>query len=144
MANPAPGGADDYNTKIIAEFRANQGRVGGPWAGTPMILIHHTGARSGIERVSPLGCFPQADGRWAIVASNGGSPTHPDWYYNLKANPKITVETGARTFTVLAEELDDTARAGLWPKLIAEAPSLGGFQASTRRQIQVFMLTRLD
>ena len=104
MANPAPGGADDYNTKIIEEFRANQGRVGGPWAGTPMILIHHIGARSGIERVTPLACSPQETGRFAIAASNGGSPTHPHWYHNLKANPKITVEVGAQTFTVLAEE----------------------------------------
>ena len=144
MTNPAPGGADDYNTKIIAEFRANQGRVGGPWTGTPMILIYHIGARSGIERVSPLGCFPQADGRFAIAASNGGSPTHPDWYYNLKANPKIKAEVGAQTFTVLAEELKDTARAGLWPKLVAEAPSVGEFQARTARRIPVFMLTRQD
>ena len=144
MANPASGGADDYNTKIVEEFRANQGRVGGPLAGTPMILIHHIGARSGIERVSPLGCFPQADGRFAIVASNGGSPTHPDWYYNLKANPTTKAEVGPQTFTVLAEELDGTARAGLWPELVAEAPSLGEFQARTTRQIPVFMLTRRD
>jgi deazaflavin-dependent oxidoreductase (nitroreductase family) len=145
MANSAPGGgANDYNTKIIEEFRANRGRVGGPWAGTPMILIHHIGARSGIERVSPLGCFPQADGRFAIAASNGGSPTHPDWYYNLKANPRIKAEVGTQTFTVLAEELDDTARAGLWPKLAAEAPSVGEFQARTTRHIPVFMLTRQD
>jgi deazaflavin-dependent oxidoreductase (nitroreductase family) len=145
MASSAPGGgADDYNATIIEEFRAHRGRVGGPWAGTPMILIHHIGARSGIERVSPLGCFPMADGRFVIAASNGGSPTHPDWYYNLKANPKIKAEVGAQTFTVLAEELDDTARAGLWPTLVAEAPSLGGFQAATTRQIPVFMLTRQD
>src|SRR5208337_2119664 len=144
MANPAPGGASDYNTKIIEEFRANEGRVGGPWAGTPMILIHHIGARSGIERVSPLGCFPQADGRFAIVASNGGPPTHPDWYYNLKASPKIKAEVGAQTFTVVAEELDGPARAGLWPKLVAEAPAVGEFQARTTRQIPVFMLTRRD
>ena len=144
MANSAPDGADDYNTTIIEEFRANQGHVGGPWAGTPMILIHHIGARSGIERVSPLGCFPQADGRFAIAASNGGSPTHPDWSYNLKANPKIKAEVGAQTFTVLAEELDDTARARLWPELVAEAPSVGEFQARTKRQIPVFMLTRQD
>src|SRR5215471_20048132 len=143
MANSG-GGADGYNTKIIEEFRANQGRVGGPWAGTPMILIHHIGARSGIERVSPLGSLPQADGRWVIVASNGGSPTHPDWYYNLKANPKIKAEVGTQTFTVVAEELDGTARARLWPKLVAEAPSVGEFQARTTRQIPVFMLTRLD
>jgi deazaflavin-dependent oxidoreductase (nitroreductase family) len=143
MANSAPGGgANDYNTKIIDEFRANQGRVGGPWAGTPLILIHHIGARSGTERVTPLGCFPQPDGRFAIAASNGGSPTHPDWCYNLKANPTITAEVGTHTFTVLAEELDDTARAGLWPKLAAEAPSLGEYQTRTTRQIPVFMLTR--
>jgi deazaflavin-dependent oxidoreductase (nitroreductase family) len=144
MADPAPGGASDYNTKIIDEFRANGGRVGGPWAGTPMILIHHIGARSGIERVTPLGCFPQADDRWAIAASNGGSPTHPDWYYNLKASPKIKAEVGPQTFTVIAEELGATARARLWPTLVAKAPSVGEFQARTTRQIPVFMLTRLD
>jgi hypothetical protein len=72
--------ANDFNTKIIEEFRANEGRVGGPWAGTTLILIHHIGAKSAIERVTPLGCFPQGDGRCVIVASNGGSLTHPDWY----------------------------------------------------------------
>ena len=120
MANSAPGGeANDYNTKIIEEFRANQGRVGGPWAGTPMILIHHIGARSGIERVTPLACSPQADGQFAIVAANGGAPAHPGWYYNLRAHPRITVEVGAETFTVLAAELEGTARAGVWAKLVA-------------------------
>jgi deazaflavin-dependent oxidoreductase (nitroreductase family) len=144
MANSASGGADDYNTKIIEEFRANEGRVGGPWAGTPMILIHHIGAKSGIERVTPLGCFPREAGRFAIVASNGGSPTHPDWYHNLKANPRIKVEVGAQKFPVLAEELDDAARAELWPKLVAEAPQLGEYRARITRQIPVFMLTRQD
>jgi len=134
----------DYNTRIIEEFRANEGRVGGPWAGTTLILLHHLGARSGIERVVPLGCFPRGDGRFAIAASNGGSRTHPDWYYNLKANPRINVEVGTQAFTVLAEELDDTARAGLWPTLVAEAPTLGKYQAGTTRQIPVFMLTRAD
>ena len=143
MANSAPGSlAKDYNTTIIEEFRANRGRVGGPWAGTPLILIHHLGARSGIERTTPLACSPQGQGRYVIVASNGGSPTHPDWYYNVKANPSIKAEVGAQTFTVLAEELDGAARAGLWPKLVAEAPSLGEFQARATRQIPVFMLTR--
>ena len=134
--------ANDYNGKIIEEFRANEGRVGGPWAGIPLILIHHIGAKSRIERVTPLGCSPQGDGRFAIVASNGGSPTHPDWYYNLKANPRIKVEVGTQTFTVWAEELDATARAVLWPKLVAEAPQLGEFQTRITRQIPVFMLTR--
>ncbi|MBV9450531.1 MAG: nitroreductase family deazaflavin-dependent oxidoreductase [Streptosporangiaceae bacterium] len=144
MTNPAAGGASDYNTAIIEEFRANQGRVGGPWAGTTLILIHHIGAKSGIERVLPLGCFLHGDDRFAIVASNGGSPAHPNWYYNLKANPRITVEVGAQTFTVVAEELDDTARAELWPRLVARAPSVGEYQAKTTRQIPVFMLTRQD
>ena len=139
-----PSGASDYNTKIIEEFRANEGRVGGPWAGIMLILIHHIGAKSGIERVTPLAFNPQPDGRFAIAAANGGSPTHPDWYYNLKASPKIKAEVGAQTFTVVAEELDDPARAGLWPKLVAEAPSVGEFQARTARQIPVFMLTRQD
>ena len=143
MADSAPGGASDFNTKVIEEFRANQGRVGGPWAGTTLILIHHIGARSGTERVTPLGCSPQGEGRFAIVASNGGSPAHPDWYYNLKANPRIKGEVGIQTFTVMAEELDDTARAGLWPKLVAEHPSIGEYQARTTRQIPVVMLTRL-
>jgi deazaflavin-dependent oxidoreductase (nitroreductase family) len=144
MANSATGGANDYNTKIIEEFRANKGLVGGPWAGTTLILIHHIGAKSGIERVLPLGCFFGGDGRFAIVASNGGSPAHPAWYHDLKANPRITVEVGAQTFTVLAEELDDTALAELWPKLVAWAPNLGKYQARTARQIPVFMLTRQD
>ena len=133
---------DDYNTRIIEEFRANDGRVGGPWTGTTLILIHHIGARSGIEHITPLGCSPRGDGRFAIIASNGGSPTHPAWYYNLKANPRIQVEVGAQTFTVLAEELGGTARAELWPKLVAEFPTVGEYQGKTARQIPVFMLTR--
>jgi deazaflavin-dependent oxidoreductase (nitroreductase family) len=144
MAKPAAARANDYNAKIIEEFRANEGRVGGPWAGATLILVHHVGAKSGIERVSPLGCFPQEDGRFAIVASHGGSPTHPDWYYNLKANPRIEVEVGTQAFTVLAEELDDTTRAELWPKLVAEAPQLVEYQARITRRIPVFMLTRQD
>jgi deazaflavin-dependent oxidoreductase (nitroreductase family) len=144
MANSAPGGNNDYNAKIIEEFRANEGRVGGPWEGAPLILVHHVGAKSGIERVTPLGCFPQGDDRFAVVASNGGSPTHPDWYHNLKANPRTTVEVGAEAFTVLAEELDGSARAELWPNLVAKAPQLGESQARVTRQIPVIMLTRQD
>ena len=131
--------ANDFNAKIIEEFRANEGRVGGPLAGTPMILIHHIGAKSGIERVTPLACSPQGNGRFAIVAANGGSPAHPDWYYNLKANPRIKVEVGTKTFTVVAEELDDTTRGELWPKLVAESPTVGEHQAKTTRQIPVFI-----
>jgi len=142
MTTSAPDEGSDYNAKIIKEFRANQGRVGGPWAGTTLILIHHLGARSGVERVTPLGCSADGDGHFVIVASSGGSPTHPDWYYNLRASPRITVEVGAQTFTVLADELTDIARAELWPKLVAQYPTLGEHQAKTTRQFPVFMLTR--
>lgn len=142
MAPSASDGSNDFNNKIIEEFRANQGRVGGAWAGTPMILIHHIGAKSGIERVTPLAYTPQGDSRYVIVASNGGAPTHPDWYYNLKANPRIKVELGTQTFTVFAEELEATARAGLWPKLVAAWPSLGEFATKTTRRIPLLVLTR--
>jgi deazaflavin-dependent oxidoreductase (nitroreductase family) len=147
----APGEASDYNSEIIEEFRANRGRVGGMWAGTTLLLLHHVGAKSGIERVTPLACSPRGGDRFAIWAANGGSPTHPNWYYNLKANPRITVEVGAQTFTVLAEELGDTARAELWPQLVAEwpkpvadSPDLGATQAKSARQFPVFLLTRED
>ncbi len=116
MANSAPSGPSDYNTKIIEEFRANGGRVGGPWAGITLILIHHIGAKSGIERVSPLAYSLQGDGHFAIWAANGGSPGHPNWYYNLKADPRIKAEVDTQTFTVLAQELDDCPR-----RAVAEA-----------------------
>ena len=144
MTKPAPAEGSAHNAEIVQEFRASQGRAGGPWAGTTLILIHHIGARSGVERVTPLGCSSQPDGRFVIVASSGGSPTHPDWYHNLKANPTITVEAGAQMLTVLADELAGAARAELWPKLVADYPTLGEHQASTTRQFPVFMLTRQD
>jgi deazaflavin-dependent oxidoreductase (nitroreductase family) len=110
----------------------------------PVILIHHIGAKSGIERVTPLACSPRGAGRFAVWAANGGSPAHPAWDHNLKANPTVTGEVGTRTFRVVAEELDGTARAQLWPKLVAQYPSLGEVQAKTTRQFPVFLLTRQD
>ncbi len=144
MANSAAGGASDYNTGIIEEFRANHGRVGGPWVGITLTLVHHMGARSGIQRVTPVACHPQPDGRFAIWAANGGSPTHPNWYYNLKAHPEITVEVGAQAFTVLAQELDGAPRAELWAKLVSVYPQLAGAQAKATRQIPLFLLTPQD
>jgi deazaflavin-dependent oxidoreductase (nitroreductase family) len=144
MANQAPEAVKEFNASVIEEFRANAGRVGGPLAGTMIILVHHIGARSGTERVVPLAYSPQGDGRFVIVATNGGSSTHPDWYHNLKANPRIKVEVGALTFTARAEELDDTARAAIWPSLIAQSASVGEFQSRTTRKIPVFILTRSD
>lgn len=144
MANQVSSGGTSYNAKIIEEFRATGGRPGGEWAGTTLILIHHIGARSGTEQVTPVGCFLLGNGRFAIVASNGGSPAHPGWYYNLKANPRIKAELGTESFTVPAEELEGTARAELWPKLVVRYPTVGEHQAKTTRQVPVFMLTRQD
>jgi deazaflavin-dependent oxidoreductase (nitroreductase family) len=142
----------DYNTTIIEEFRANGGRVGGMWEGTTLILLHHIGARSGVERVTPVACSPQGQDRFAIWAANGGAPAHPNWYHNLKAHPEITIEVGTQTLPVLAQELDDSARAVLWPKLVAQwpkpgvdgSPDLGAAQARTTRQFPIFLLTRQD
>ena len=137
--------ASDYNAAIIQEFRATGGHPGGEWAGTPMILHppHRRQVRD--QRVTPLGCLPLGDGRFAVVASSGESlPAHPAWYHNLLAHPVISVEAGTETFTVVAEELDPAARAGLWPTLVARFPTVGKYQASTTRQIPVFILTRQD
>ena len=133
---------NEYNAAIMEEFRSSNGRVGGSWAGYVVILIHQVGARSAVERTTPLSCFPVDDDRWAIVASNRGSERHPDWYYYLKANPVITVELGTETFAVLAEELHGTARAALWPTLVADVPRLGDLQTGIARQMPVFILTR--
>jgi deazaflavin-dependent oxidoreductase (nitroreductase family) len=140
----APDGrdSDDFDRRTVEEFRANGGRVGGALARTPLLLLHHIGARSGIERVTPLACSPQPDGRYVIVASNGGSPAHPGWYHNLKAHPTVNVEVGAETVTVRAEELEGAERDALWPALVAESPSLGEYQARTARRIPVVVLER--
>ena len=134
--------ASEFTDSVIAEFRANDGRVGGDLAGTPVLLIHHLGARTRTERVTPLAYSSQADGRLVIAASNGGSPRHPAWYHNLKAHPTIAVELGTETFTALAEEVTGAAHADLWPKLAAASPTLGEFQAKTARRIPLFTLTR--
>lgn len=132
----------DWNAKIIEEFRANEGRVGGPFAGAPMILIHHIGARSGTERVSPLVCFPEPDGSMLIIASKAGAPTNPDWYHNLKANPKIDVEVGTETFAVHAVEVDAAERDEAWARMTAERPGFAEYQTKTTRLIPVLRLTR--
>lgn len=133
----------EFNRRIIEEFRANEGRVGGDLAGTTVILVHHVGARTGIVRVVPLVSTPLADGRHVIAASNGGSATHPSWYHNLRAHPTVTVEAGARTFVARADELGPSARADRWPQLVAASPALGEFQARTAREIPLLVLTPL-
>jgi deazaflavin-dependent oxidoreductase (nitroreductase family) len=136
--------ADEHNTnsQVIGEFRANSGRLGGAPAGTPVVLVHHIGARSGIEHVTPLAYTPHRDGRYIVVASNGGSSAHPSWYHNLKAHPRVQLEVHTETFTALAQELTGAARARLWPTLVATYPSVGAFQAATARRIPVILLSR--
>ena len=134
----------DWNTTIIEEFRANEGKVGGRFEGAPLILIHHIGAKSGTERVTPVGCFPQPDGRFAIVASNGGAPASPDWYYNLKAHPEISVEFGTETFAVAVRELEGAEREKVWLDAVGAAPALGEYRNKTPRTIPVLLLTRIS
>src|ERR1700761_3183894 len=85
---------DDFNSKIIAEFRANQGVVGGPFEGMRLLLLHTTGAKSGRERVSPVALQDLGDGRYAVFASKAGAPDNPAWYHNLVAHPEVTAEVG--------------------------------------------------
>jgi len=133
---------NDWNAKIIEEFRANEGRVGGPFEGAPMILIHHIGAKSGTERVAPLVYFPQDDGSMVIVASKAGAPTNPDWYHNVKANPGFDVEVGTETFPVKAEEIVGDEREATWATVVAANPGFGEYQQKTTRQIPLLRLVR--
>ena len=132
---------DDFNDRVVAEFRANEGRVGGELAGMRLLLLHHTGARSGVERVTPLAYTRRRDRRWLVTASNGGSATHPAWYENLKANPAARIEIGAETFPVLAQVLEGAERAAVWPDLVAASPALREFQAKAGREIPVVVLS---
>ena len=132
---------NDWNRKVIDEFRANEGKVGGPFAGAAMILVHHFGAKSGVERVSPMVYFPDGE-RLLIVASAAGSPKNPDWYHNLKANPEVPVEVGPDTFPVVVEELAAAERAEKWAAITAAMPGFAEYQEKTSRQIPVLALTR--
>ncbi|TMM20132.1 MAG: nitroreductase family deazaflavin-dependent oxidoreductase, partial [Actinobacteria bacterium] len=93
----------DFNAQIIDEFHANEGRVGGMFEGMPLLLLHHTGAKSGKNRINPL-AYQSDDGRYVVFASKGGAPTNPDWYYNLKAQPNVTIEVGTDRIDVIASE----------------------------------------
>ena len=100
---------DDFNTQVINEFRANAGVVGGYFEGKPMVLVTHTGAKSGVERTTPLVCSTDGD-RVVIIASMGGAPTNPAWYHNMVANPTVTVELGTETYTATAAEVTGDER----------------------------------
>lgn len=132
---------DQMNAAVITEFRETGGKAGGVFEGKPLVLVHHTGAKSGTARIAPL--VPLLDdGRIYIFASKGGADTHPDWYRNLVAHPEITVELGSETFAATARVLDGDERDGVYAKQVAVEPQFGEYQRKTERIIPVVELVR--
>jgi deazaflavin-dependent oxidoreductase (nitroreductase family) len=132
--------AVDFNTQVINEFRENGGRVGGPFDGAPLLLLHHRGAKSGTERVTPLVYL--ADGeRHLIFASKGGAPENPAWFHNLKAHPDTTIEVGSETIAVTATELTGEERDRLYERQASLMPNFREYQEQTSRKIPVVALT---
>jgi len=134
---------NDFNTKIIEEFRANGGKLGGPFEGAPMLLLHHKGAKTGAERVNPVAYRSLGD-NLAIFASKAGAPTNPDWYYNLIAHPETEVEVGTETIPVIARVADETERAPIWEANKRDNPGFGDYEKMTSRQIPVVILERAN
>ena len=126
--------------RLLAEFRATGGRVSGALAGTPLLLLHHVGRRTGTRRVTPLAYSCHSGGRLVVVATNGGAATHPAWLHNLRACPDIAIEVGADTITVRASEADGREREELWAEVVQQYPDVGQFASQTRRTIPVVVL----
>jgi deazaflavin-dependent oxidoreductase (nitroreductase family) len=130
----------EYNAKIIAEFRANQGQVGGTWEETPLLLLHHTGAQSGVSRVNPVAYLPD-NRRYLIWAANGGAPNNPAWFHNLKAHPNTRIEVGSETIDVLAEEATGSEHDRLFAMAAERYPQLHELAQKTPRVIPMVVLT---
>lgn len=131
----------DWNTKIIEEFRATGGKVGGQFDGAPLILLHSTGAKSGQDRVAPV--MYLADGDDLVVfASKAGADTNPDWFHNLKANPDTRVEIGPDTVAVRARVAEGEERDRLFDRQKAAYPGFADYEAGTDRVIPVVVLER--
>lgn len=131
-----------FNRAVIAEFRANQGKVGGQFAGRPLLLLSTIGVRSGQTRTSPLAYTTDGD-RYIIIASKGGAPTHPDWYHNLVANPLVTVEVGTEQFQARASVAEPEERTRLFNQMAAQMPGFAEYQRKVERLIPVVVLERL-
>lgn len=130
----------DWNDQIIEEFRANDGKVGGPFEGAPLLLLHSRGAKSGQQRVHPM--MYQAVGEaFAVFASKAGADTNPAWYHNLRAHPDARVEVGTETFEVTARVLDGEERAAIWEEQKARYPGFAEYEAKTSRVIPVVLLS---
>jgi deazaflavin-dependent oxidoreductase (nitroreductase family) len=131
----------DWNTSIIDEFRANEGKVGGPFEGTTVLLLTHTGRKTGNKRTNPLVYLEDA-GRYLIFASKGGAPTHPDWYRNLLVNPVARIEVGTDEFDIEATEVTGDERDRFFQKNAELRPAFAQYQRNTSRTIPVMALAR--
>jgi deazaflavin-dependent oxidoreductase (nitroreductase family) len=136
--------ADDWNAKIIEEFRTHEGRVGGPFEGAPLVLVHHTGRKSGTERVSPMMYQAGPGDTIYVFCSKAGAPDNPDWYYNLVAGTPASVEIGTQSWPVTVEEVTGEARDTVYRRQAAAYPGFAEYEEKTRgiRTIPVLALTR--
>jgi deazaflavin-dependent oxidoreductase (nitroreductase family) len=128
----------DWNHKIIEEFRANNGRVAS-FARQPLLLLTHTGAKTGKRRTNPLAYFRDGE-RYIVVASKGGAPTNPDWYYNLLAKPRAMIEVGNERLEVTAVPAGPAERERLWAMVIERNPAFKEYEKKTRRTIPLVIL----
>jgi deazaflavin-dependent oxidoreductase (nitroreductase family) len=131
---------NDFNARIIEEFHANDGRVGGMFEGTTLLLLHHVGAKTGKDRINPLAYNRDGD-RYVVFASKAGAPTNPDWYHNLKAHPKVSIEVATDTIDVVAAEATGGERDRLYGAQVERSPSFAEYQEKTERTIPVMVLT---
>ncbi|WP_221348296.1 nitroreductase/quinone reductase family protein [Streptomyces beigongshangae] len=131
---------NDFNQQVIEEFRANDGKVGGYFEGARLLLLTTTGARSGERHTTPVGYYPDGDGRVLVIASAGGAPKHPDWFHNLVAHPQVTVETGVFTYEAKAEVLKGAARDDAFARAVEADSGWSEYQAGTSRVIPVVAL----
>ena len=132
---------NDFNGKIIAEFREKAGKLGGMFEGAPMLLLHTTGATSGAERINPLMFRPEGDA-WVVFASKGGAPSSPDWYHNLRANHDLSIEVGAETVKVRARVAEGAEHDRIWAAQKAAVPQFAEYETKTTRKIPVVVLER--
>src|SRR4051794_39206134 len=133
----------DRNQTIIDEFRANGGKVGGYFAGANMLLLHTVGARSGQARTNPMVYVTDGD-RLVVVASKGGADSNPDWYYNLLANPIVTVELGNEQFQARATSVtEEPERSRLYARMVEHRPGFADYEKKTSRKIPTIILERL-
>ena len=130
---------NDFNASIIEEFRANDGKVGGPFEGAPMVLLHTTGAKSGQERVSPL-MYQDLGDAIAVFASKAGAPDNPDWFHNVVANPDVTAELGSETRRYRARVAEGDERERIWSAQKEIAPGFAEYETKTTRVIPVVVL----